>query len=87
MRTLIPKPSSLYSRSGAFSIPPVTNIKVASSDPELLALGGYLADILPQAAKCQCKPDPVQDDIHLSLNGDPGLGEEGYELSIQADGI
>jgi hexosaminidase len=33
------------------------------------------------------RPDQVAGNIRLTLNGDTALGEEGYELSIQSDGV
>ena len=86
MQNLIPKPVSLYNRSGAFSISTVTNIKVEPSKPEMRTLGEYFASFLPPAAQgrvAEGGPGAIQ----FSLNGDADLGEEGYELSITTGAV
>ena len=84
MQILIPKPVSLYGRSDAFSIPPVTNINVEPSSTEMHSLGRYLASVLPPAGQVT---ESGSGTVRLSLNGDASLGEEGYELSITTDAI
>jgi hexosaminidase len=86
MQNLIPKPVSLYSQSGTFSISPVTNIKVQPSSTEMFSLGEYLASVLPSTIQAQVVESGTGT-IQLSLNGETDLGEEGYELSITTDSI
>ena len=81
MHNLIPKPLSLYSQPGEFIVTPVTKIKVEPASEEMQALADLLASSLPGA------PEPEPGGIHLSLNGDPALGGEGYDLSVTPDSV
>lgn len=89
---LIPKPSSLLQSSGAFTISPGTKILAQKDHPEILSIAKLLSAYLQEVCGYQAL---VSDDdagqakgnIQLTLNGDPGLGEEGYELSITTDAI
>ena len=83
-QNLIPQPSSLYNQSGTFSISSVTNLKLDPPSAEMRAMGEYLASFLPLSKETQPASDG-SGTIQLTLNGDLGLGEEGYELSITAD--
>ena len=85
MQNLIPKPFSLYSQSGEFIVTPVTKIKVDSPGAEMRSLADGLALLLPPAQERVIESGTGG--IILSLNGDPALGEEGYELSVTPESV
>ena len=85
MHNLIPKPLSLYSQPGEFVLSPVTKIKLDSPGGELQSLASRLAEILSIPSNSEAGTSA--DGIVLSLNGDPALGGEGYELSITTDEV
>lgn len=87
--SFIPFPSSSLPSTGDFTISSGTVISIETSE-EVAALGNYLAKQIEGATG---SPIPVssaiekEGNIQLALDGDAGLGEEGYELSISTHGI
>jgi len=91
--SVIPKPAEVNLSGGTFPLTERTQVLVNPADPELLAIGQYLADHLRPATGY---PFPVQaatgalpeGSILLTLSdSDPSLGEEGYELAITPNGV
>ena len=73
--------------TGSFTILPDTTILLNTEDEEIVAIGNLLSAYLGQAGKHEvaltdANAGQSAGNIQLSLNGDPALGEEGYELSI-----
>ncbi|MCX7707100.1 MAG: beta-N-acetylhexosaminidase [Anaerolineae bacterium] len=92
LRTLIPAPALVMPAAGAFTIAPATRIAVWPNDPELCALGDYLAERLRPATGYPLHVAPAEasspGNISLTLvEADPGLGDEGYELHITPDDV
>ena len=89
---LIPKPSSISEGVGNFILSANIRIIIEKENHELAfiakLLAQYLAAVSPhEPAIVEENDDPGQDRIHLVLNGDTSLGEEGYELSITTDWV
>jgi hexosaminidase len=89
---LIPKPTSFFQSSGAFTISPGTKILSQKDHPGVSAIANLLSAYLQEVCGYNTSisdDSSVQGagDIQLTLDGDPGLGEEGYELSITTDAI
>ncbi len=89
---LIPKPASLFSARGDFRISPSTKILLQTSNDEITAIANLLSASLRRSYGCEAtviseSPDQSSGNIHLALNDDRGLGEEGYALFITADAI
>jgi hexosaminidase len=89
---LIPKPTSFFQSSGAFTISAGTKILPQKDNYEVMSIANLLADYLQEVSvdRALVSADNVDQgtgNIELTLNGDPGLGEEGYELSITTDAI
>ncbi len=89
---LIPKPTSLLSAKGNFIISPNTKLLIKTEDEEIAAIGNLLSTYLLETsgyeiAVTDLSVDQSVGNIKLTLNGDPNLGEEGYELSITTDSI
>src|SRR5215216_4636750 len=89
---LIPKPTSFLQSAGAFTILPSTKILIPKDHPEVTSIGVLLSAYLQEI--CGYKVlvsdgnlDQGAANIQLTLGGDPGLGEEAYELSITADSM
>src|ERR1051325_3166840 len=88
MHNLIPKPASVEILAGEFVLTPNTKINASNTNAEILAIAIFLADTIEQYTKL--KPILIDEDqslgiIQLKLDDNTSLGEEGYELSIQAD--
>jgi len=88
MHNLIPKPAIITPSTGEFSLSPTT--KISTTNVEAFAVGTLLAEYIEQYTNL--KLAIVEDaqgsgNIHLKLNTDTSLCEEGYELSIQQDSI
>ena len=89
---LIPKPTSFFQASGAFTISSGTKILLQKDNPEVRSIVNLLAAYLQEAIGNQAlvsddEAGQAKGNIQLTLNGDPGLGEEGYELSVTTDAI
>ncbi len=90
MLNLIPKPASILPSQGVFALSSSTHIHCDSSDQEATFLADYLSMQLQKATGLHfATTDTGQGTpgIILQLDNDPGLGEEGYELSITTDQI
>jgi hexosaminidase len=89
---LIPKPTSFFQSSGAFAISRGTKILSQKDHPEISSIANLLSAYLQEICGDEVlvsdgNPDQGTGHIELTLNEDPGLGEEGYELSIRTDSI
>lgn len=83
MLNLIPKPVSLLTSNGEFTLSEQTRVHADSSDAEIRRLAQYAAEQL----HLNVGENPRAGNISLELNNDTSLGEEGYELSITTGGI
>jgi hexosaminidase len=91
---VVPLPSSVdVAPEGSFSITASTPILVEPKNEQVARIAGDLSRLLGVALGT---PPPVRDttgappagSIHLALRAkDPALGDEGYELTITADGV
>ena len=83
---VIPAPVSARSNGGAgFSLEPSTRIVTPPGAPEAARIGGYLAGILrpPTGFELPVVSDGDADDaVVLRLDGDAGLGAEGYRVEV-----
>ena len=81
----------MFESEGYFTVSPDTRIIFQGGNGEIAAIGELLATYLKSAgvpgAAIVEDGIPGRGDIHLFLNGDARLGEEGYELSIGADAV
>jgi len=89
---LIPKPASILESEGEFIVSSKTKIVLQKEKEEIVSIGNLLSGYLRQiggfeVAVLPKNGDPGQGELHLALNGDETLGEEGYELSITPDFI
>jgi hexosaminidase len=89
---LIPKPASFLPGTGTFQVSPDTRIFLQVKDHEIAYIADLLSAELGQASGHAIpvsagSPEAGAGGIQLLLNEDASLGEEGYELSIQPDGI
>jgi len=87
----IPKPAQIHQRSGTFTLSSET---IISASEQLLTVGGYLIERLSPATGWQfdtSSPEsvsPEKSSILLQLDaGKVDLGAEGYELSVQENGV
>src|SRR5215211_1238712 len=90
MHTLIPKPTSILTATGRFTVSPST--KILSHEKEVDAIAKLLSTHFEQTsgqeiAIVNSNVEQGVGHIHLILNKDPSLGEEGYELSITPESI
>ena len=88
---LIPFPASVIASTGNFVVSNTTEISIEPS-VELEVLGNYLAEQIGEATGIRnminsATGEQKDGSIQLALDGDTGLGEEGYELSISANAI
>jgi len=89
MHNLIPKPASITISEGGFLLSSETKI-VSGTEGAIHAIGRLLAEYIEQHTKLNLAVvDAHQNlgNIHLILNGDTRLGEEGYELIVDSYGI
>ncbi|MGB9777257.1 MAG: family 20 glycosylhydrolase, partial [Anaerolineae bacterium] len=90
---LIPRPVSVALGNGRFLLTASTRITVNPGTPELLAVGTYLAERLRPATGYDLPVEavagaPPPNSIYLTTaDGDPSLGEEGYELTVRPEGV
>jgi hexosaminidase len=92
MHNLIPKPESLLSGRGNFTISQNTKIFINMEDEEATEIAKLLSAYLQQASNEEVTISDASTltspgNIELILTGDSSLDEEGYELSITADSI
>jgi hexosaminidase len=88
---IIPKPLELVRLDGAFSLKPGTPIQVAG---EARAVAAYLQDLirratggLPELTETgagQARPGTI---LLTTATAEPGLGDEGYALSVTSDSV
>src|SRR5512138_2080380 len=83
MFNLIPKPASLTTLTGDFNLSTKTQVYADSSTTEVQQLAEYAAKQL----QLTTAGNSGLGIISLLLNNDSTLGDEGYELSVTADGI
>ena len=88
---LIPKPASIFESQDNFLLSSNTRILLQKDDNELSSIGNLLAGYIREATE---KELPVEDnarqaehDIHLVLESETSLGDEGYDLSITTDSV
>ena len=88
---LIPKPASIFESEGNFLLSSNTRILLQKEDNELTSIGNLLAGYIREATG---KEFPVEDNagqaehgIHLVLESETSLGDEGYDLSITTDSV
>lgn len=92
MHILIPKPTSLFESEGSFTLSANTIIFLGTEDSETAVIAKFLSTSLREVSGFEVPVldrdgDTKQGNIHLSLNTDESLGEEGYELSITTEGV
>lgn len=92
MCTVIPTPAVIAPAAGAFTITPEASITVLPATPEVCAVGDYLARQLRPATGYSLHVAHAETfspgAICLTLTeADPGLGDEGYALTITPDGV
>jgi hexosaminidase len=92
MGGVIPMPVSMTSTGGAFTLTSSTGILVEPGTPEVKSIGQYLADALKSSTGFPLQVSVKtggRDNGNFSLTlagGDSALGEEGYQLTVTADG-
>ena len=89
---LVPLPVAITPDGGQFCLPATAAIEVDPPTPELLAVGQYLAAHLRPATgfalDVHAATTPQLGNIHLAkIQGKSMLGEEGYALTISAEGV
>jgi len=88
MQNLIPKPVSIAPGEGFFELTAESQIHVDPASNEMLALGQYLANSLKPATgfgipvKVGKGTVPLGNIYLTTLDADPALGGEGYELHV-----
>lgn len=91
--TLIPKPVSVIGSGYEFELTENTTVSVADEDPDLKSLSNYLTSELMVATgfatSGKVGEAPEKGSIHLAYTSetDDELGDEGYVLSVEEDGI
>ncbi len=88
MHNLIPKPAALTVSAGEFALSATTRINALNA--EALASAKMLGEYIEQDTNLKLtvvETDDLFGNIQLKLIIDSNLGEEGYKLSIQSDGI
>jgi hexosaminidase len=89
---LIPKPASLFPAAGDFKITTSTKILSQANQEEVAEIAKLLSAYIQEVGDDKVdvadeKTSQQTGNIRLTLDGDTGLGEEGYELSITPDSI
>jgi len=90
MLNLIPKPTEINTATGWFTLSHTTKIITASTAAEVATIANHLADSIEQHTGLKLVVVAEYQgtgNIDLKLNKDASLGEEGYELSIEAEGV
>jgi hexosaminidase len=90
MGNIIPLPASITPAEGTFTLSAASSIVVDANNPEVMAIGEFLADVLKPSTGYDLPvieaPEPGNITLTLS-GGDPALGEEGYLLTITPDAV
>ncbi len=85
---IIPKPVSVQTEYGSFTINSSTGISVEPKSDEMMRIGQYLADKLNPATGFNltvnsAHPASAYGNINLKVSfSDPALGNEGYEIQV-----
>jgi hexosaminidase len=93
MESVIPKLASFTPTNGKLALGESTVVAVRLEDPEQKAIAEYLAASLRPATGLplpvtELPKTPAPGAIRLATNPeDPSLGEEGYKLSVDRDGV
>jgi hexosaminidase len=88
MNSIIPLPVAITTTGDMFILSDTTRIYVDPGSDELAAIGGYLAGWLGAADFATTPDQPQAGAIRLTTTGaDPALGDEGYVLTVAADGV
>ena len=92
MQNVIPLPGSIKSNQGTYTLPSNAAVVVQPDQEEVRLIGGFLADCLRPATGFELPLLPAEaaatGGILLTTDGaGTDLGEEGYELAIETDGI
>jgi hexosaminidase len=93
MQNIIPHPASIAPEKGTFNLTANTTIRVQPGNEEVSQIAQMLAEQLrPPTGYPLLIIDADEKDAHggivLSLaEGDPALGDEGYELRVRPEGI
>jgi hexosaminidase len=93
MSNLVPLPISVMPAQGAFLLSTDSAIRVDPATAEMIAVGEYLAAKLRPATGYMLPVTPTSGasgcpgDIVLTTSGDAALGDEGYDLVIDADRV
>jgi hexosaminidase len=91
MKNIIPLPNSVVPSNGFFTLAPETTILISPGTDEIFRIGEYLSDRLKRATGYRL---PVQTSSGTTPQGsislmisrlDASLGEEGYELRVEAN--
>lgn len=90
--SIIPKPVSANLAGGTFSLNADTRILVNGNDKGAQDVAGFLSEKLKPAtgydhAVSTGEENPGKGAIFLTLEGEDDLGQEGYELTVEEDGI
>jgi hexosaminidase len=87
---LIPRPISISQSSGNFTLSQATKIVLQKDNPETAAIAQLLVSYLKEVSGYEVFASDTNDKagtILLTLKDDSEVGEEGYELTIDADSI
>ncbi|HJQ13928.1 MAG TPA: glycoside hydrolase family 20 zincin-like fold domain-containing protein, partial [Anaerolineales bacterium] len=89
---LIPKPTSFFLSEGNFVLSPNTIIVVQAENSETAFISYILSKSLGEVSGYEIAVmahgnNQERGNIHLSLDTDDSLGEEGYELSVTTDSV
>ncbi len=93
LESVIPKLASVTPTNGRFALGEDTTIATRLTDPELRTIAEYLAGSLRPATGLALPvtalpADSAKGAIRLTTSGeDPSLGDEGYVLAIDRDGV
>ena len=92
MQNLIPLPTSLKSTGQTYTLPSNAAVTVDSDREEIRLIGRFLADCLQPATGFELPVSVAEaanaSGIHLTTEGaGANLGEEGYELFVEPNGI
>jgi hexosaminidase len=87
---VIPKPVSFEATSASFALTSETVIRTASDNEEVKKIAEFLASRLRPATGFNLEVGAAKDEsggIRLALTADDALGDEGYTLSVDDEGI